>query len=124
MQRRATKLVPGLRSLSYEDRLRELGLTTLEARRARGDLIETFKILTGINRINPDEFFTKREYMGLRGNSLALKVNRSRLNSRKFFFSNRVVGPWNKLPEYVIQSADVTNFKNNLDRYTTKYKRY
>ena len=45
VQRRATKLVPSLRNLPYEDRLRRLNLPTLEERRRRGDLIETFKIL-------------------------------------------------------------------------------
>ena len=45
VQRRATRLVPSLKSLSYEERLRKLNLPTLVYRRARGDMIETFKIL-------------------------------------------------------------------------------
>ena len=45
IQRRATKLIPELRDLTYEERLKECGLTTLETRRLRGDQIEVFKIL-------------------------------------------------------------------------------
>ena len=47
LQRRATQIIPGLRDLSYEERLKECGLTTLETRRLRGDQIEVFKILNG-----------------------------------------------------------------------------
>ena len=47
IQRKATKLIPGLRDLRYEERLKECGLTTLETRRLRGDQIEVFKILNG-----------------------------------------------------------------------------
>ena len=47
VQRRATKMIPKLRNVSYEMRLNECGLTTLETRRLRGDQIEVFKILNG-----------------------------------------------------------------------------
>ena len=52
IQRRATKLIPGLRDLTYEERLNECGLTTLETRRLRGDQIEVFKILNGYENID------------------------------------------------------------------------
>ena len=57
VQRRTTKLIPGLRNLSYEDRLKECGLTTLETRRLRGDQIEVLKILNGHENIDPNIFF-------------------------------------------------------------------
>ena len=57
IQRRATKLIPGLRDLRYEERLKECGLTTLETRRLRGDQIEVFKILNGYENI--DSLFLK-----------------------------------------------------------------
>ena len=56
-QRRATKLIPGLRDLTYEERLNECGLTTLETRRLRGDQIEVFKILNGYENIDYNIFF-------------------------------------------------------------------
>jgi hypothetical protein len=47
IQRRATKLIPGLSDLSYEDRLRPLKLPSLSYRRSRGDMIEVYKIMSG-----------------------------------------------------------------------------
>ena len=59
IQRRATKLIPGLiRDLRNEERLKECGLTTLETRRLRGDKIEVFKILNGYANIDSN-FFSK-----------------------------------------------------------------
>ena len=57
IQRRASKLIPGLRDLTYEERLKECGLTTLETRRLRGDQIEVFKILNGYENIDSNIFF-------------------------------------------------------------------
>ena len=51
IQSRATKLIPELRDLRYEERLKECGLTTLETQRLRGDQIEVFKILNGYENI-------------------------------------------------------------------------
>ena len=59
IQRRATKLIPGLRDLRYEERLKECGLITLETRRLRGDQIEVFKILNGYENIDSNIFFSK-----------------------------------------------------------------
>ena len=57
IQRRATKLLPELRDLRYEERLKECGLTTIETRRLRGDQIEVFKILNGYENIDSNIFF-------------------------------------------------------------------
>ncbi|KAK8748335.1 hypothetical protein OTU49_016085 [Cherax quadricarinatus] len=57
VQRFATRLVPELRGMSYEERLREIGLTTLEDRRVRGDMITTYKILRGIDKVDKDRMF-------------------------------------------------------------------
>ena len=57
VKRRATKLVPSLRNLPYEDRLKRLNLPALEERRRRGDLIETFKILKQHDQVDPHNFF-------------------------------------------------------------------
>ena len=55
IQRRATKMIK-LRHLSYEERLKECGLRTLETNRLRGDQIEVFKILNGYENIDRNIF--------------------------------------------------------------------
>ena len=54
IQRRATKMVIDLRTMSYEDRLETLGLTKLELRRKRGDLIQIYKIVNGMEEVDID----------------------------------------------------------------------
>ena len=58
VQHRFTRIVSGMGNLTYEERLAKLGLTTLQDRRVRGDMIETFKILTEKVDVNPDTWFT------------------------------------------------------------------
>ena len=57
VQRRFTRLIPELRGLSYEERLNRLGLYSLEFRRMRGDLIETYKMMNGMDRIEVERLF-------------------------------------------------------------------
>ena len=87
IQRRATKLIPGLRDLTYEERLKECGLTTLETRRLRGDQIEVFKILNGYENIDSNLFFQIKESKITRGHNFTLVKKQSRLDVRKFSFS-------------------------------------
>ena len=61
IQRRATKITPGLRDFSYEERLKECGLTTLETRRLRGDHTEVFKIFNGYEILIEICFFHSRK---------------------------------------------------------------
>ena len=65
VQRRATKMIPKLRNISYEMRLKECGLTTLETRRLRGDQIEVFKILNGYENIDRNICSQSRKREGL-----------------------------------------------------------
>ena len=123
VQRRATKLVPSLAHLSYEDRLSNLGLSTLEARRRRGDMIEAFKILKGFDKVGGQDSFLKLASSNntsrpdTRGHSLKLEKTRHRTTKRAKFFSSRIVNEWNSLPEEVIDSPSVNTFKNRYDRF-------
>ena len=70
LQRTATKLVPELRDLQYEERLKEMGLPTLQERRERGDLITLYKIVNGIEKMDKQDLVEIREEMGrTRGHS-------------------------------------------------------
>ena len=115
IQARATKLVPELRHLTYDERLHRLDLTTLGKRRLRGDLIETYEILSGKESIDSAKFFTLNDGLhNLRGHRYKLFKDRSRLNVRKFFFSQRVVDSWNKLPAHVVEAETVNCLKRRL----------
>ena len=121
VQRCATKLVPSIKKLSYEIRLKKLDLTSLERRRTIGDLIETFKILKGMENIDKEQFFEISDTgHNLRGHNMTLAVNRSRLDTRKFFFNNRVVCHWNDLTQEIVDATSVNSFKNKLDKHWSR----
>ena len=111
-------LVPELRKYDYSTRLQKLGITSLEIRRDRGDMIETYKILTGKEQMDREQFFQldKNEH-GLRGHSWKIVKKRSRLDIRKYSFSQRVVNGWNRLPASVVDAKTVNGFKNAYDSY-------
>ena len=73
--------------LSYDDRLKECGLTTLETRRLRGDQIEVFKILNGHENIDPNIFFKIKTGKITRGHDFTLVKGQNRLDFRKHSFS-------------------------------------
>ena len=117
VQRRATKQVPGLKSLTYPERLRRLKLPTLVFRRKRGDLIEVFKIVHGLYDVNSEHFFTMMEDSNTRGHPLKIKKLRSSSRKRLTSFSRRVVNDWNALPEAVVTAPSLNCFKNRLDQH-------
>ena len=116
VQRRATRMISSFKGLDYRERLKRAGLTTLETRRLRGDMIEVYKIMTGKEGLDKDLFF-KRAGRISRGHKYKLEKFGSRLDIRKYCFSNRIVDAWNNLPDQVVSSESLNKFKNALDEH-------
>ena len=111
IQQKFTRLIDGIGLLPYKTRLEKLGLTTLLERRARGDLIETFKIVNGISDYDQKLFKVSRSGANL----VSRPGDEHKL--KHAFFPHRVLNFWNKLPTHVKFSTSVDSFKNNLSKY-------
>ena len=124
VQRRATKQVPGLKDLSYCQRLKALDLPTLAFRRTRGDMIQAYKILhpeIGFDKSLP-EFLVKSttcSEKGLRGHNQKLfkpTPGLRRSDLRKYSFSQRIIKLWNSLNRETVNANSVHAFERLLDK--------
>ena len=85
IQRRATRGITGLGSLGYEERLKALNLFSLQERRNRGDLIETFKLLNGIDKTRSPVFeINNNSKTG--GHNFKLRKQKCKTTIRQIFF--------------------------------------
>ena len=88
-----------------------------------GDQIEVFKILNGYENIDSNLFFFEiKESKITRGHNFTLVKKQSRLDVRKFSFSQRTINVWNKLSEECEHASrpSVNMFKNRIDKYLVK----
>ena len=120
VQRRATKMIPSLRNLSYEERLKRLGMFSLSRRRLRGDMTEVFKMFHGMDKVNLGKLLYIDEDGRTRKHSLCLKI-RSHVNSNigLNFFTRRVINYWNQLTDEVVSCKSLSTFKIKLDEFMT-----
>jgi len=134
VQRKASKIPSSMRGLDHEERLKMWGLTTLEERRTRGDLIQMYKVRNGLEDIG---WCTGPQYLPPPTDDRPLtrdaSHNKYRLKREKFsarscndfghqvtvrneFFLNRVVGNWNKLASSQIEAQSLNIFKARIDK--------
>ena len=97
-QQRATKMIQGLEHLPHEERLRDLGLLSLEKRRLRGDLIHVYKYLRCGGQRDLANLFSVVCGDRTRSNGHKIEHRKFRTNMRTNFFMVRVTEHWNRLP--------------------------
>ena len=125
VQRRALRMVSNLQGRTYEARLAEVGMTSLEDRRVRGDMITTYRIMTGKDKVDPGLFFDLvADGQGPRTRGVTgvynIRAVNDRLEIRRNFFSQRVVNTWNSLPASLKGVGTVLGFKTGYNEWVSR----
>ena len=133
VQKRLIRSLSNVRGVTYEEKLKDAGLTTLKERRKRGDLIEAFKTLNGLNNVEKSEWFSIAEPEEARPSTRSntnvdgevelkrpcvLLKERARTEMRNNSFRFRVQRSWNDLPDNVRLAKSTNAFKNAYDAWT------
>ena len=118
VQRRMVRQVTGLQGRTYEEKLGELGMETLEKRRRTQDLVQAHKIIHGVDDVESSIWFVSPDQNQHRTRASEWGLRQSghppRLEMRKHFFSQRVVPEWNSLPGTTRSTASLKEFKSHL----------
>ena len=117
---------------SYMEKLDSLKIQSLQDRRIRGDMIETFKIVRGFEDVDVTKFFrlassqhehatrqaaSVSEEDGRASASFGLLKGPSRLDLRANFFTQRVIHQWNSLPSDLKHCGSINAFKAAYDKH-------
>ena len=136
VQERLVRMISDVKGSNYEEKLKDAGLTTLEERRKRGDVIQAFKTIKGFSRVDKDKWFTfeaenarptRSNTMmteeGERRKQFVMKSESARLETRKNSYRIRVAKEWNEMPEWVKEKDSVNAFKNAYDKWNNNLSR-
>ena len=111
-------MIPNSRNLSYKERLKRLNMFSLRHR--TGNIIEMFKMIYGIEKVNLGKLFCIDEDKRTRKYSLCLKIRRHvNSNIGLKFFTRRVINYWNHLTNEVVSCKSLITFKIKLDEFIT-----
>ena len=116
VQRRWTKRISGLETMSYGERLRSLHLYSEQGRLLRADLLQYWKIFNGKSCILPADLFPQPPQNRTRGHCHKIFPSAVTNDIRKRSFSQRCISIWNSLPAETVCAHDVNTFKHMLDR--------
>ena len=119
VQQKVVRMISGLQGKTYEDKLVELGLLSLQTRRLQYDLTQTFRIIRGFDDVKSEIWFTlvgENPARITRHTSDPLNIVKvtSKSEIRRNFFSLRVVEHWNQLPAETKRAKSVAAFKNKI----------
>ena len=121
VQRRALNMISNLKGKTYQEKLKETKLQTLEDRRLRFAMIQTYNTLNQKVDVDPGTWFTRVQETSQRNtrlsnNRMNLQLKQCRGEVRRNFFSIRVIQPWNDLPDEIRNAVNTETFKRLYDR--------
>ena len=119
LQRRATTLIKIIQHLSYTERLKYLVLPALQYRRLRAHMVETFKILYNIDKVQHERIFPISRTV-TRGHNQEIYKQNSRTNIRKYSFSQGIVDMWNSLPKHSNRNKNSQHFQKPIKQPLAK----
>ena len=114
-------MISGLKSLDYYGKLKELNLQSLETRRIQYDLVQTYKIVHGKDKVDRNQFFSMvdtNRNISTRQNSFYLNIKPKKFHTqlKQNTFATRVIKKWNDLPNEVKELRKISEFKMYLSK--------
>ena len=116
VQRRATKLVKNLRDMVYPARLRALDLPTLVYRRKRADMLQMYRIITGVDNLDSNNFVKMDPGVKTRGHRFKILKVRAETREKRSTLGYRAVNDWNALSNHVVEAENLIQFKIRLEK--------